>query len=137
MDAPELLLANAYVPSRMLLTPTGQPSGPCFYGPANPWWLFLSPLLRSSFISWWLLLPPPLPSWSSLSKYLKPQPHLCLFWPVIGCWHLYSPITISWGQGHSVSYVTQQSWGPQISIRIQAVLGQPTVMVSFCQLDTT
>ena len=26
---------------------------------------------------------------------LKPKSHLCLFCPAIGCWHLYSPITMN------------------------------------------
>ena len=65
-----LWVITYYVSSGLLLTPTGQPSGPCFHDSPNPWWL----LLLHSFL---------FPLWSSSnpqSRNLKPC--LCLFSPV-------------------------------------------------------
>jgi hypothetical protein len=83
---------------------------------------FISPCLSCSFLS----------SRSSLwPKSTKPQPHLCLFCPAIGCWHLYLPVTINWGQGAPSIYLQilsslgQPVSGAQISVRIQTASGQP------------
>ena len=56
------------------------------YDSANPWLFFLLH---------YLLLPPPLPPPPPSSLLPQPQalgrePHLCLFYPAIGCWHLFS-----------------------------------------------
>jgi hypothetical protein len=44
------------------------------------------------------------PLCSPLSKPLKMQTCLCLFFSAIGRWHLYLLIRINWGQGPSMSY---------------------------------
>jgi hypothetical protein len=75
------------------------------------------------------------PSWfSSDSKPGNPKPHVCLFCPAIGCWHSYSPIKNNKiTQCHlglhedSLIFGTTRFWGPNISIRIQVALGQPTI----------
>lgn len=73
------------------LNAIGHPSGPCFHA--------LSPcgcpslFCMFSFFCGSLSLP----LWSSLSKPMKPQPHLCLFFPPTGSWYLYFPIKINLG----------------------------------------
>jgi len=60
--------------------------------------------------------------------------NLCLFFPAIGYWHLHLPIRNNLGGRVPQRLICRlisraRSWGSQISIRIQAALGQPTALV--------
>ena len=67
-----------------------------------------------------------------LSDSTEPKPYLGFF--LLSYWLLASLLTnyMNWRHGHSVPYVqtlwswSNQFWGPQISIRIQEALDQPT-----------
>jgi hypothetical protein len=104
IDSPYLLLTIHYFPSVLLLTPLGQPSGPHFRD--------ASPKSAS---------PHHHPCPKALPE--KPKAHLCLFCPPIGCWHLYLPITVSWGQGQLASVFVgtllslgQPVWGSKLAL---------------------
>jgi hypothetical protein len=93
--------------------PRGLPNwshfGPCSHGSFT--WRSCFCVLDSSQ-EWCLSSPPHSSSLVVLLFHFTPgpmarkaQPHLCLFYPVDSCWHLYLPMITNWGMGPSVYYV--------------------------------
>lgn len=85
-------------------------------------------------------LSPPAPS-SPHGSFLtpkpgKPQPHLHLFCPATGCWHLYLPIRGNLGAKVYVCRLisgTTRSWGPTLSIKTKPRHPVPSISVKTCQ----
>lgn len=84
--------------------------------------MFFWPLTQSGFF--FLLLPSSFPScFLSDPKLSKPNPHLCLFCPAIGCWYLYFPIRNNLGGGRVIFCPT----------RADSSLDQPALGLNYKQ----
>lgn len=101
---PKLLLTIYYVPSRLPLIPTVQPSGSCCLH-SKPWRVLHPPLLP-------LLTHP---------GYFLPWPcetDLCIICPPMGCQHLHFLVRINFGAGSQVQCADSRTWGTTFCITI-------------------